>query len=143
MTAGYAKPLPIVRAENREFWEAAKRHELRIQRCRDCGTYRWPPRPLCHQCQSANTEWVRSKGKGTIHSFTVIVNNEKTPVHPGFMKAAPFAAILVELADVGRAHIVSNIVGCKPEDISIGMPVEVVFDDVTSEITLPKFKPVA
>jgi uncharacterized OB-fold protein len=137
---GYKKPLPVIHEKNREFWEGCKRHELLIQRCRDCGTYRFPPRSLCHQCQSAKTEWVRSSGRGTIHSFTVLHHSKIYPIHPEFIDEAPYAVILVELADVGGLHIVSNIVDCQPEDIKIGMPVEVIFDDVTKEITLPKFK---
>jgi hypothetical protein len=139
--AGYEKPLPVIREETKEFWEGCRRHELLIQRCKECQTYRFPPRPLCHQCQSGNVEWARSSGKGTLYSFTILQHAKNSPLYPVFTKEAPYAVILVELPDVGGLHMVSNILDCKLEDIKIGMPVEVVFDDVTEEITLPKFKP--
>lgn len=137
----YEKPLPVIREENREFWEGCKRHELLFQKCKGCGTYRFPPRPLCHRCQSSDTEWVKSSGKGMIHSYTILSHAKNSPLHPAFANEAPYAVILVELADEKGFFFVSNIINCKPEDVRIGMPVEVVFDDVTNEITLPKFRP--
>lgn len=137
----YKKLLPIVREENRDFWEACKRHELIIQKCISCGTYRFPPRPFCHRCQSAAFELVKVSGKGTIYSFTILNHSDKAPLQAEFLEEAPYAVILVELVDVGTIHLLSNIVECKLEEIRIGMPVEVIFEDVTPEISLPKFRP--
>lgn len=140
--AEYKKPLPEIRDDTRRFWEGCKRHELLIQRCSDCGTYRHPPRPLCHKCNSLGTEWVKIAGKGIVYSYSVVHNNPTPgPLSPGFEKDLPLAIVLVELPEAGKIRMVSNIIDCKLEDIKIGMPVEVVFDDVTDQISLPKFKP--
>jgi len=141
-TTGYDKALPQIRPDTAPFWEGCKRHELLVQRCSDCGTFRYPPRPMCHECNSLNTEWVKVT-KGTVYSYEVIrASTPATPATAGFEKDLPLAVVLIELPEAGKVRMVSNIVGCDVDSIKIGMPVEVVFDDVTEEITLPKFKPV-
>ncbi|MBE0415430.1 MAG: Zn-ribbon domain-containing OB-fold protein [Dehalococcoidia bacterium] len=132
--AQYIKPLPQITAETREFWEGCKRHELLIQRCKDCGVYRHYPRLMCPKCGSWNVEWVKVGGRGKVYTWTVAVQ----PFHPGFFEDVPYAVVIVELEEGVR--MVSNIVDCAPEEIYIGMPVEVVFDDVTEEVTLPRFR---
>ena len=131
----YKKPLPHVDEESRGWWEALARHELYLQRCRDCGRRRLPPRALCPACLSAAVEWVRAAGRGTVYTFTVTYQNQA----PGFREALPYVLAIVELAEGPR--LMTNIVGCAPDAVRIGMPVEVVFTDVTPEITLPLFRP--
>lgn len=114
------------------FWEGTKEKELRLQRCKGCGAFLHPPRPMCPHCLSTESEWVPVKGKGKIYSW---VTYYESP-HPAFK--APYAVVLVELEEGPR--IVSNMVDTKPEDLYIGMPVEVVFDDVGQDLILPKFK---
>jgi len=133
MTA-VAKPLPEITPEMAPFWEAARRHELVVQRCRGCGAHRFPARDLCSRCLSREAEWVRVAGRGTVFSFAVM----HQVYHPGFAAEVPYAVVLVELEE--GARLLSNVVGCAPEDITIGMPVEVVFEDVSGEVTLPKFR---
>jgi len=133
----YRKPLPRVDEESRGWWEALQRHELYVQRCRACGTTRLPPRAVCPACLSSEVEWVRATGRGTIYSFTVTHQNQA----PGFREELPYVLAIVELAEGPR--IMTNIVGCAPTDVRIGAAVEVVFDDVTPEVTLAKFHPVA
>lgn len=130
----YKKPLPGPTLESKEFWEGCKRHELLIQRCRDCGSYRHYPRLLCPKCNSENTEWVKVSGKGQVYTWAVAVQ----PFHPGFAEDVPYAMVIVELEEGVR--LMTNIMDSRPEDLYIGMPVKVVFDDVTEEVTLPKFK---
>ncbi len=132
----YAKPLPRFDEESKGFWEACQRHELCVQRCGDCAALRHYPRALCPSCLSARVEWVRCSGKGTVHTFTVTHQNQAA----GFRDELPYVLAYVELAEGVR--MLTNIVGCAPDAVRIGMPVEVVFDDVTPEVTLPKFKPV-
>ena len=131
----YKKPLPRVDEESRGFWEALARHELYVQRCRDCGTVRLPPRALCPACLSSAVEWVRSAGRGVVYSFTVTHQNQA----PGFREELPYVLAIVELTEGPR--LLTNLVEGSPDAVRIGMPVEVVFDDVTPEITLPKFRP--
>jgi len=133
----YRKPLPRVDEESRGWWEALQRHEIYVQRCRACGTTRLPPRAVCPACLSSEVEWVRATGRGTIYSFTVTHQNQA----PGFREELPYVLAIVELAEGPR--IMTNIVGCPPDGVRIGAAVEVVFDDVTPEVTLAKFRPVA
>jgi hypothetical protein len=129
------KPLPRLDEESRGWWEALARHELYFQRCRACGTRRLPPRALCPHCLSEQTEWVQASGRGTVYSFTVTHQNQA----PGFREEVPYVLAVVRL-DEGP-QLMTNVVGCPPDAVRIGMPVEVVFDDVTAEVTLPRFRP--
>ena len=131
----YRKPLPRIDEESRGYWEALARHELYLQRCRDCGTLRFYPRALCPSCLSSTVEWVRASGRGTVYTFTVTHQNQA----PGFREELPYVLAIVELAEGVR--MMTNIVGCAPDAVRVGMPVEVVFEDVTPEITLAKFRP--
>ena len=134
MTA-YAKPLPQVGPEMAPFFEAAKRHQLVVQRCRGCGTHRFPARDQCSGCLAREADWVPVSGRGTVFSFAVM----HQVYHPGFASEVPYAVVVIALEE--GARVVSNLVDCPVPEIRVGMPVEVVFDDVTPEVTLPKFRP--
>lgn len=134
MTA-YDKPLPRGEEFNGEFYRFCKQHELRFQRCRDCGAWRHMPRESCQACGSFNWAWERAAGKGQVFSWTVI----HRALHPGFAAELPYAAVVVELEEGVR--IVSHVLDLPVDQLRVGLPVEVVFDDVTPEITLPKFRP--
>ena len=131
----YAKPLPRIDQESKGFWEACQRHELYVQRCGGCGMTRYYPRALCPRCLGDDTQWVLSSGKGTVYTYTVTHQNQA----PGFRDSLPYVLAYVELTEGVR--LLTNIVGCDPAAVKIGMSVEVVFEDVTPETTLPKFKP--
>ena len=131
----YTKPLPRGEDYNGAFYQFCKQHELRFQRCSGCGAWRHMPRESCRHCGSFEWTWERSGGKGKIFSWTVIYR----ALHPGFADEFPYAAVLVELDEGVR--IVSHVVDLPLADLRIGLPVEVVFDDVTHDITLPKFRP--
>jgi len=118
----------------REFYEHCKRHELRFQRCEQCGAWRHVPRPMCSACGSWDWEWARASGRGKVFTWTVV----RRPMHPAFAEDAPYAPAVVELDEGVR--LVTWIEGCAPDEIEAGMPVEVAFDDVTPEVTLPKFR---
>jgi len=131
----YAKPVPAVTPELKPFFEAAKRHELVVQRCKGCGTYRFPARELCSNCLSREAEWAPVSGRGEVFSFNVM----HQVYHPGFAAEVPYAVVQVKLAE--GARMISNLVGVKPHEIRIGMPVRVVFEEISDEVTLPKFAP--
>ena len=136
--AAYAKPLPVPDRETQPFWDFCKQHELRAQRCSACGAFRWPPRTFCPKCYSAECEWARLSGRGTVYSFSVVHH----AVVAAFAGDVPYVVALVTLDGAGDlVRLLSNIVDCPWEDARVGMPVQVVFDDVTSEVTLPKFEP--
>ena len=131
----YRKPLPHIDEEMRAWWEALQRHELYVQRCRDCGDLRFHPRAVCPSCLSSRTEWVPARGTGKIYTFTVTHQNQAS----GFRESLPYVMAWVEL-DEG-VKMLTNVVDCPPEQVKIGMPVEAVFDDVTPAVTLLKFRP--
>ena len=132
----YKKPLPRLDEENRPFWEACARHELYIQKCKNCGALRYYTRALCPACLSDQTQWVKGSGRGKVYTFTVTYQNQSA----GFRENLPYVMAYVELDEGVR--MLTNIVGCKPEEVKIGMPVEVTFEDATPEISVPLFKPV-
>jgi uncharacterized OB-fold protein len=126
---------PFVDLDNQSFWDAVKRHELVLQRCRDCGDFYQIPRPMCPQCRSMETlEWVPSSGRGQIYSYVTFTSDRMA--YPA-MKI-PYTVVLVELEEGVR--LTSNVVDMTPEDVYIGMPVEVVFEDINDNLTLYKFK---
>jgi len=129
-----ARPLPVLNADTKPFWEACRRHELRVQRCRECGRLRFPPLPSCPHCASLEAEWLPVSGKGTIYTFTVA----RHAVHPAF--PAPYVVALVELEDAEGVRLTTRIVDCDPAAVSVGAPVEVIFEDVDEQFSLPLFR---
>ena len=89
---------------------------------------------MCAECGSLRWEWSRSSGRGSVFTWTVVVR----AMHPAFGEDVPLAPAVIEMEEGVR--LLSQVEDCRPEDLEIGMPVEVVFDDVTAEITLPKFR---
>src|SRR5262245_27228667 len=130
----YLKPLPRVDALTAPFWEGCKLGELRLQRCANCGAYRLPPRPICARCLSQESEWVASRGRGRVWSWTII----HPPVLPAFESDVPYNVVVVELDEGVR--LVSNLLDVPAAEIRADLPVEVVFDRVTDEVTLPRFR---
>lgn len=135
----YAKPLPnpLSVEASRPFWEAAKRRELLMPRCRLCDRLFFYPREVCPVCLSPEIDWVKVSGNGRLYSYTVI----EQPANPAFRADVPYIYALVQLAEGPR--MITNLVECAPEAARVDMPVVAVFDDVTPEVTLVKFKPVA
>lgn len=129
------KPIPRPYPDTAPYWEAARNHQLLFQKCLDCGTLQFYPRGVCCTCLSSSLSWQQAVGQGTVYSFTV---NYRAP-HPGFADELPFVTAIVELKEGVR--MMTNIVQCDPEDVTIGMPVRVVFEPLTDEVTLPKFRP--
>jgi uncharacterized protein len=131
----YKKPLPLITSVDKPFWEAAKRHELLAYRCLNCGAY-YSVVIECVKCSAPHMEWVRVSGKGKVYTYTVY----HQLYNPVWKEDIPYNAAWVQL-DEGPL-ILTNIVGFKNEDLHVGLPVEVTYDDVTEEVTLPKFKAV-
>lgn len=133
----YLKPLPIITDDNRQYWEYCKKHELRMQKCLNCGYIRFPPSLVCPECHSMDSGWEKLSGQGKIYSFVIY----RMSYHPSYDDNIPYTVGIIKLAEGPRME--TNITNCKVEDIRIDMPVEVYFDDVTDEVSLPKFKPVS
>jgi hypothetical protein len=129
------KPAPIVNDWARPFWAATRDNRLIIQKCRDCDKHIFYPRIACPHCFSDNVEWVPASGKGTVYSYTVVEANAPS----AFMNDIPYVVAVVKLEE--GVQMLSNIVGCHPAAVKCDMPVEVTFEKLDDEFTLPKFKP--
>lgn len=130
----YTKPLPEPTPWSKPFWEGTKRHELLIQKCKDCSQLIMYPKKYCPSCLSDRMEWVKSSGRGKIYSFSVVKSNPPS----AFIKDLPFTVAIIRLEE--GVQMLSNIVASVPDILKCDSNVEVVFDDVTDEITLPKFR---
>jgi len=129
------KPLPESTEDSAPYWEGACNSELRMQKCLTCEHIRFPPSAFCPRCLSAETEWKRLSGKGTVYSWIIVHKSQ----HPAFNEDAPYNVAVIELEEGPRLH--SHVVECPNEQIKIGMPVEVVFEKINDKVTLPKFRP--
>lgn len=133
--ADYLKPLPDLDDEHtRPYWDYLKQHELRLQRCLDCGHIRFPVLPACTDCLSDRFEWAKLSGRGKLWSWV----NFHHLYQPGWKNELPYNVAYV-LLDEGIG-IITNLVQVAQEDLAFDAPVEVYFDDVTDEVTLPKFQ---
>jgi uncharacterized OB-fold protein len=139
LATGYGKTLPEPTTLTKPFWDYCKAHELRMQFCTGCSEWIWYPKAWCPSCgKRENIEWRRLSGRGSIYSFTVIrqvIDNSLA-----FQQDIPFVIGLIELDEGPRIY--SNVTGKAPELVNIGDKVDLYFDDVTSEFSLPKFKTV-
>lgn len=130
------RPIPHVDEESRGYWEAARRHELLLQCCRGCEAYRHYPRAVCPACLSSEVEWVACSGRGEIYTFTVTYQNQS----PGFAGRVPYVLAYVLLEE--GVQMLTNIVDVVPEEVRIGQAVEVSFEDLSPDISIPVFRPI-
>jgi uncharacterized OB-fold protein len=131
----YLKPLPPVTNLNRPYWDGLRDGVLRMQRCASCSLVRYPPAPVCPRCWSEEHEWAELSGRGTVSSWVVF----HQAYLRGYEDEVPFNVAEVTLEEGPR--LITNLVDVDLDDIRAGMPVEVVFDPVTDEVTLAKFRP--
>ena len=140
-TTEYTRPIPTPDEASRPFFDGALREELMILRCAACGHRMWgashsgslPVQPRCHECFAPDLEWVPASGRATLYSFAVMHQP-----YPGFEDAVPYNIALVELEEGVRC--LSNVVGCANDELRVGMSLEVVFDRVSDEVALPRFR---
>ena len=137
MTTEYNKPLPrpLSTELSKPFWDGAKRHELMMPRCKKCDYTFFYPREECPRCLENDLEVVQVSGKGRLHGFTIV----RQPVNPAFREDVPYAYAVVQLDEGPR--MISNIVDCEIDDLKVDMPLVAVYDEVSPEWTLVKFKP--
>ena len=131
----YNKPLPKLTKEDRPFWEAAKQHRFILPKCLQCGHVWFPPYLNCQRCLSFDREWVQASGRGKVWGFIEM----RQAYIPSFKDDLPYNVALIELEEGPKMY--SNIVGIPTSEIKVDMPVEVVFEDVTPDFSLPKFRP--
>ncbi len=128
-------PVPVPTPETEHFWTGTKAGELRLQRCNDCGTIYFPPRPFCPNCLSKSVEVFAASGNATLYSYVI---NERP--HPAF--EGPYSIAVVQLEEGPR--MMTNLVNVAqtPEALVLDMPLQVVFEVINDDITLPYFEPV-
>jgi len=130
-----AKPVPVVNTWAQPFWDAARQERLILQKCISCGEHIFYPRIACPHCAADNLEWVEVSGKGTVYSFTVVEANAPS----AFLDDMPYVVAVIRLQE--GVQMLSNVIGCDPHSVVCDMPVEVAFEKLNDEFTLPKFKP--
>ncbi len=135
MTTPAPRPVPRPTPDSQPYWDACTRHELQLQRCRSCGSFRFYPSPVCWDCMSLEYDWTRVSGLGEVYSFTIV----HRPPQQAFAADVPYVVALVVLAE--GPCMMSNVVGCPVEAVHIGMPVRVAFQDIAPGATLPVFTP--
>ncbi|MGH1491849.1 MAG: Zn-ribbon domain-containing OB-fold protein [Acidimicrobiales bacterium] len=130
------RPVPVPTPETQHFWDGTKDEKLLLQRCSGCETTYFPPRPFCPACSSRDVVVEEASGRGFLYSYVI----SHRP-HPAF--DAPYSIAVVELDEGPR--MMTNIVGCDqtPEALQLDMAVEVAFEPITDDITLPLFRPTA
>jgi uncharacterized protein len=131
-------PMPAANAETAGWWEAAAEHRLVVQRCTACGHLRHPPGPVCPACRSTASEWTAVAGTGTVYTFSIV----RQAFIASLQERLPYVVAVVELDDAPGIRLVTNVVEVDPEGVAIGMPVDVVWEDMGPELALPRFRPI-
>jgi uncharacterized OB-fold protein len=126
------RPVPTPDEASAPFFAGAARGELMLQRCRACGTFMWPVKPRCIECFAGGVEWAPADGRAVLYSFAVVHQR-----YPGFDE--PYVVATVETLEGVRFN--TSIVGVDPGELEIGMPLEVVFDPVSDDVVVPRFRP--
>ena len=134
MTNLSGRNLPRPTPETAAYWEGCRKGKLMIQRCSSCGHHQFYPRLLCTECMSTQVEWIEAGGRGRVVSFTIV----RQAISEAYAADLPYVVALIQL-DEGPT-MMSNVIGCNPERVVIGMPVEVVFEAWSEDLTVPKFR---
>jgi uncharacterized OB-fold protein len=128
-------PQPLADTTTLPWWQAAAEHRLVVQRCTACGHTRLPPAPVCPECRSGDADWKQVPGRGEVYTYTIV----HRPIAAG--QPLPTVIAVVSLEDSGGVRIISNLVGVSPGDVAIGLPVELVWEDMSAELAIPRFRP--
>ena len=133
-----ATPRPVLtpRGEEKLYFEHTKKHEIVFQVCDECASVVFYLRTVCPACGSESLRIEKSSGRGVVYSFTT----QYRAAHPFFADDVPYTLVLASMEEGFR--MLADIVDCEPDDVHVGMAVEAIFDDVSEELTLPRFRPV-
>jgi uncharacterized OB-fold protein len=126
--------IPLANPDTKPFWDGCAEGKLLLQRCAVCAAYRHPPSPICPLCLSEAHAWVPASGRGIVYTFVVVREARR-----GWEKLVPYVLAVVELEEGSR--LLTNITNVAPEDVAIGMPVEVTFAELDGTTKLPLFQP--
>lgn len=131
------RPAPIPSRETEPFWDGCAKEQLLLQQCTRCQRYRHPPSPICPDCLSSEHEWVQASGRGTVYTFSIVRHAFRRAWEP----LVPYVLGVIELAEGPR--LLSNVVDVAPEEVRIGMEVELMFEPISEDMKLPLFRPCA
>jgi uncharacterized protein len=130
-----ALPLPVQLLDAQEYWAGCRDGRLLVQHCSGCDGWQFYPRVICAACGSVRLTFTEVSGRAVVHSFTVCHRS----LGARFAARTPYVVALVDMAEGPR--MMTNIVGCEPGEVTIGMPVRVGFETVTEDVVLPVFEP--
>lgn len=132
----YEKFLPEgIPPTQQPFWDSLKEHAVKVQRCADCGRYRYIPKEICPNCYSENATWTEISGHGIIYTFTVV---HRAPT-PAYQAETPYALVHATMDEGFR--MIARLRTDTPESVAIGQPIRVAYEDATPEYTLLMFEP--
>lgn len=129
--------LPTPDAETQPFWDGARDGKLLIRRCGACGEAHFYPRPFCPKCWSDDVRWEEASGGATLYTWSVVHRNDLPP----FGDRVPYVAAAVDLDEGPR--MLTNVVGCEFDALTVGLPLEVSYQAISDDVTIPVFRPVA
>jgi uncharacterized protein len=130
-------PMPSANADTAGWWEAASEHRLVVQECASCGQVRHPPGPVCPNCRSQEAVWKDLAGTGRVYTYTVV----RQAFVPALADKIPYVVVAVELDGAQGVRMVSNLVDVDPQEVEVGMAVDVVWEDMGPQLALPRFRP--
>ncbi len=128
-------PLPLVDSTTLPWWQAAAEHRLVVQRCTSCEHTRLPPAPVCPECRCDEADWQELSGRGEVYTYTLV----HRPLAAD--QDLPFVIAVIALEGAGGVRMISNLVDVAPEDLAIGLPVEIVWEDMSADLAIPRFRP--
>ena len=129
-------PAPVPDLDTEPFWDGCQEKRFLVPECTSCGTRRWPPGPMCPVCQSMDTRWIESAGRGSVYSWLVVHN----PVNPVLAEQVPYVVAMIDLEEGVR--VVGNVEGCDPDSVHPGMAVAVIFERHEGGMMIPNFRAV-
>ncbi|URM93917.1 OB-fold domain-containing protein [Actinomadura madurae] len=118
------------------FWLATREHRLTIPKCADCDTFRFPPGPFCHVCRHQEVEQVEISGAGTVYTYTVV----RHAVVPALAGSVPYVIAVLEFDDAPGIRMIANIVESDVDAVRVGSRVQLAWDDIDDEVTVPRFR---
>jgi len=130
-------PIPVADETSRPYWEALKSRKLLVQRCAECRQLQFPPGSSCEACASTRLSFEEMSGKGTVFSFTETVSGAR---HPYFQAISPYLVGMVQLDEQEGLVFASNFPGSAYDDMTIGAPVEVEYQEIAEGVVIPQFR---
>ena len=128
------RPMPVSTSDTEAYWKATGQGKLLIQRCDSCGVAQFYPREFCVSCLSDDITWVEASGKGRVYTFTLC----HIPGNPSRADKLPYAIAMIDLEEGVR--MLTEIVDSSYVLLRVGSPVELVFEKISEEFSLPQFK---